>query len=107
MLERLKCYYRLDTQKTFCTLPVPWEYEGETGGQTDMGYAEHEGHVLLWQDSGRPLLKARDMECYCDWNPELCPFDDYIPNTEHPKRDGFRDERCEDKTKCDYTDISN
>ena len=103
--ERLACFYRLDTQKTFCTEPVPWEYEGETGGQTDMGQADFEGHVLLWQDSGRSLLKARDMECYCDWKPELCPFDDYVPNTEHPKINGFRDERCEDKANCPYTDI--
>ena len=103
--ERLKCYYRLDTNKTFCTEPVPWEYEGETGGQTDMGVADFEGHVLLWQDSKRSLLKARDMECYCDWKPELCPFDDYVPNTEHPKINGFRDERCEDKANCPYTDI--
>jgi len=103
--DRLKCYYRLDTNKTFCTIPVPWEYEGETGGQTDMGMGEIENHTLLWQDSRRSLLKARDMECYCDWNAELCPFDDYTPNTEHPKRDGFRDERCEDRTKCDYTDL--
>lgn len=103
--ERLKCYYRLDTQKTFCTEPVPWEYEEESGGQTDMGAADFEGHVLLWQDSIRALLKARDMECYCDWKPELCPFDDYVPNTEHPKINGFREERCEDKTNCPYTDV--
>ena len=103
--ERLKCFYRLDTNKTFCTEPVPWEYEGETGGQTDMGAADFEGHVLLWQDSRRALLKARDMECYCDWKPELCPFDDYVPNTEHPKINGFREERCEDKTNCPYTDV--
>jgi len=103
--DRLTCFYRLDTKKTFCTKPVPWEYEGKTGGQTDMGADTIENHILLWQDDGREQLKARDMECYCDWNPELCPFDDYIPNTDHPKRDGFREERCEDKTKCDYTDI--
>ncbi|MCK5808964.1 hypothetical protein KAH37_08275 [bacterium] len=102
--ERLSCFYRLDIQKTFCTKPVKWT-ETSVGEQTDMGSSDFEGHTLIWQDSGRPLLKARDMECYCDWNSELCPFDDYTPNTEHPKRDGFRDERCEDKTNCDYTDI--
>ena len=103
--DRLSCFYRLDTHKTYCTLPVPWEHDGEKGAQTDMGAETVEGHTLLWQDAGRPLLKARDMECYCDWHPELCPFDDYTPNPEHPKRDGFRDARCEDKTKCEYTDI--
>ncbi|MCK5808618.1 hypothetical protein KAH37_06515, partial [bacterium] len=103
--KRIICYYRLDTQKSFCALPVPWEYEGKTGETYEMGYSDFEGHTLAWQHPSGGIITVRDMECYCDWNAELCPFDDYTPNTEHPKRDGFRDERCEDKTKCDYTDI--
>ena len=101
--ERLSCFYRLDTEQTYCMKPVPWT-ETSVGEQTDMGSSDFEGHTLVWQHSGMSILIARDMECYCDWNSELCPFDDYTPNTEHPKRNGFRDERCEDKTKCDYTD---
>ena len=70
-----------------------------------MGSPDFEGHTLVWHDAGNVGLKARDMECYCDWHAELCPFDDYTPNTEHPKVKGFKDERCEDKTNCDYTDL--
>ena len=103
--ERRICYYRLDMKRTFCALPVKWEYDGKTGESYEMGYSDFEEHILAWQHPGGGIVTVRDMECYCDWNAELCPFDDYTPNTEHPKRDGFRDERCEDKTKCDYTDL--
>ena len=81
------CYYRLDWEELFCSSPVLWD----GSNVFDMRNGDFEGHTLVWNDYS--MLKARDMECYCDWNPELCPFDDYTPNLEHPKIKGFRDER--------------
>lgn len=77
------CYYRIDTKKTFCSLPTPHYEENEMLYLQSMG--EFEGHWLIWEDAMQPIYKLRDMECYCDHHPELCPFDDYTPQPENPK----------------------
>lgn len=81
------CYYRLDSERMLCPEPVLW------GGVNvfDMSHGDFEAHTLIWSNDNN--VKVRDMECYCDLNPELCPFDDYTPNIEHPKIKGFRDDR--------------
>jgi len=77
------CYYRIDTKKTFCSLPTPHYEEQEM--LYLQSFAEFEGHWLIWEDAMQPIYKLRDMECYCDHHPELCPFDDYTPQPENPK----------------------
>jgi len=76
------CFYRTDLKKSFCSLPTP-HAEGKM--EYRQSAPEYEGHWLVWQDSVGPLMKVRDMECYCDHHPELCPFDDYTPQPENPK----------------------
>ncbi|MDX9806295.1 MAG: hypothetical protein RBT87_10745 [bacterium] len=76
------CYYRISKKKSYCALPV----EHNDGIMAyRMSYPEIEGHWLVWQDDTQPAMKLRDMECYCDYHPELCPFDDYTPQPENPK----------------------
>ena len=82
MRENRLCYYRVDLDKSFCSLPTPHK-EGKM--EYRQAYAEFEDHWLVWQDSVAPLMKVRDMECYCDHHPDLCPFDDYTPQPENPK----------------------
>ncbi|HPY14413.1 MAG TPA: hypothetical protein PLI61_05865 [bacterium] len=82
MRENRLCYYRTDLKKSFCSLPTP-HAEGKM--EYRQAYGEFENHWLVWQDSVGPLMKVRDMECYCDHHPELCPFDDYTPQPENPK----------------------
>ena len=77
------CYYRIDTKETFCSLPTPHYEEQEMLYLQSMG--EFEGHWLMWEDRVQPTLKLRDMECYCDHHPEICPFDDYTPQPDNPK----------------------
>ncbi|HQB11239.1 MAG TPA: hypothetical protein PLW37_15355, partial [bacterium] len=69
-------------KKSFCSLPTP-HAEGKM--EYRQSAPEYEGHWLVWQDSVSPLMKVRDMECYCDHHPELCPFDDYTPQPDNPK----------------------
>lgn len=76
------CYYRTDLNKSFCSLATP-QYQGEM--EYTQSAPEFEDHWLIWQDSDGPLMKLRDMECYCDHHPELCPFDDYTPQPDNPK----------------------
>lgn len=80
--ENRACYYRTDLKKSFCSLPTP-HAEGKM--EYRQSAPEYEGHWLVWQDSVGPLMKVRDMECYCDHHPELCPFDDYTPQPDNPK----------------------
>ncbi|HPV21883.1 MAG TPA: hypothetical protein PLD55_13025 [bacterium] len=76
------CYYRISKKKSYCALPV----EHNDGIMAyRMSYPEIEGHWLVWQDDTQPAMKLRDMECYCDHHPELCPFDDYTPQPDNPK----------------------
>ena len=76
------CYYRLDEKKSYCSLATP---HADDVMKFNQSVGEFEGHWLVWQDSVAPMMKLRDMECYCDHHPELCPFDDYTPNPENPK----------------------
>ncbi len=82
MRENRLCYYRVDLKKSFCSLATP-HAEGKM--EYRQAYGEFENHWLVWQDSVGPLMKVRDMECYCDHHPELCPFDDYTPQPDNPK----------------------
>lgn len=76
------CYYRVSKKKSYCVLPV----EHNDGIMAyRMAYPEFEDHWLIWQDDTQPVMKLRDMECYCDHHPELCPFDDYTPQPDNPK----------------------
>ena len=76
------CYYRVSKKKSYCVLPV----EHNDGIMAyRMAYPEFEDHWLIWQDDTQPVMKLRDMECYCDYHPELCPFDDYTPQPDNPK----------------------
>ncbi|MGI6395585.1 MAG: hypothetical protein ACOX2F_12815 [bacterium] len=77
------CYYRIDTKKTYCSLPTPHYEENKMLNLQSMG--EFEGHWLIWEDTIQPVIKLRDMECYCDHHPEICPFDDYTPQPDNPK----------------------
>jgi len=77
------CYYRIDTKETFCSLPTPHYEESEM--LYLQSFAEFEGHWLIWEDAKQPVYKLRDMECYCDHHPEICPFDDYTPQPDNPK----------------------
>ena len=77
------CYYRIDTRETFCSLPTPHYEEQEM--LYLQSFAEFEGHWLMWEDARQPIYKLRDMECYCDHHPEVCPFDDYTPQPDNPK----------------------
>ncbi len=76
------CFFRLDLKKSYCSLPTPHK-DGVL--EYRQSYTEFENHWVVWQDSSAPYMKARDMECYCDRHPELCPFDDYTPQPDNPK----------------------
>ncbi|HOW52919.1 MAG TPA: hypothetical protein PLV42_12860 [bacterium] len=76
------CYYRVDLKRSYCSLPTPHQ-DGNL--QYRQSASEFEGHWLVWQDAQSPLMKARDMECYCDRHVDLCPFDDYTPQPDNPK----------------------
>jgi len=80
--ENRVCYYRTDLKRSFCSLPAPHK-EGKM--EYRQSAPEFEDHWLIWQDSVAPLMKVRDMECYCDHHSELCPFDDYTPQPDNPK----------------------
>jgi len=88
------CYYNLNKKKTFCSLPTP---HADGVLEYRQAYAEFENHWIVWQDSISPLMKARDMECYCDRHAALCPFDDYTPQPDNPKdvKTGTRPNRKE------------
>ena len=74
--KALQCYYRFSDQKTFCM-----------DGDFDMTIAQEEGynykhmHIYVADE----MIAVRDMECYCDYNPDKCPFEDYTPNPDNPK----------------------
>jgi hypothetical protein len=76
------CYYSISKKKSYCAQAV----EHNDGIMAyKMAFAEFEDHWLIWQDRQQPVMKLRDMECYCDYQPEVCPFDDYIPQPDNPK----------------------
>jgi hypothetical protein len=72
------CYYRFSDKKIFCI----------DGGE-DVLFTKHYsylpggGRYLVYQHYRDIIL--RDMECYCDHNPDRCPYLDYTPDTQNPK----------------------
>ncbi len=85
--DNIICMYRVDEEKSYC----PAE-----GGSAYGSYTEFDGHYIAWQSPGRSDLFLRDMECYCDLHPEVCPYDDYTPNTECPKNIKTGEHECTD-----------
>lgn len=76
------CYYSVSKKKSYCAQAV----EHKDGIMAyKMAFAEFEDHWLIWQDRQQPVMKLRDMECYCDYHPEICPFNDYTPQPDNPK----------------------
>ena len=87
------CYYRIDQKKSYCLKPVD---QSSVFPDKPEKYAffvpQFENHYLMWQNYHDSYVTVRDMECYCDRNPEICPFDDYTPNPGNPK-EPFSDKR--------------
>ena len=62
------CFYRLDTEKTYCSKLIE--------GRKDytQGFASFEGKYLFWQPSLDFGYILRDMECYCE-KTGVCPYE--------------------------------
>ncbi len=83
--RNIACFYRIDEEKSYCP-----ELEDRISGS----WTELYGHYIAWQLPGNPELHLRDMECYCDLHPEVCPYDDYTPNHECPKNIKTGEHEC-------------
>ncbi len=83
--DNIVCLYRIDQEKSYCPAD---------GDRAFGAYAEFDGHYIAWQLPSNPELHLRDMECYCDHHPEVCPYDDYTPNTECPKNIKTGEHEC-------------
>jgi hypothetical protein len=74
--KAIQCYYRFSDKKVFCM-----------DGEFDLGIEKV--HTYTYKRisiyTAEQMLAVRDMECYCDHNPDKCPFEDYTPNPENPK----------------------
>jgi hypothetical protein len=66
------CYYSISKNKKVC-FPNPYEDEGPMG----YIYGGVEGKYITYQPTGAIILK--DMECYCAEYPDLCLYDEYLP----------------------------
>lgn len=75
--EGKMCFYNLRTKKQYCSKPV---YEEKDSGfqSYSQGDAMFEGKWMAWQNFSSGIM-IRDMECYCMENPEICPFEEYMP----------------------------
>ena len=62
------CFYRLDSEKTFCSKLI-----GERD-EYNQGYASFEGKYLFWQPAYAQGYILRDMECYCE-KAGVCPYE--------------------------------
>ena len=53
----------------------------------DKGINQTSGHIYKHMHIyvAAEMIAVRDMECYCDYNPDKCPFEDYTPNPANPK----------------------
>jgi hypothetical protein len=71
------CFYRFEDKKITCM-----ENADDTPFTKHYSYLPG-GHYLVYQHYFD--IVVRDMECYCDHNPERCPYSDYTPNTSSPK----------------------
>ncbi len=76
--EGKMCFYNLKTKKQYCSKPVIKNKDGFLTYY--QGDAMFEGKWMAWQNFSSGMM-IRDMECYCKENPEICPFDDYLPKT--------------------------
>ncbi len=83
--NNIVCMYRIDQEKSYCPAD---------GDRAFGAYAEFDGHYIAWQLPGNPELHLRDMECYCDLHPEICPYDDYTPNPACPKNIKTGEHEC-------------
>ena len=74
--KALQCYYRFSDKKVFCM-----------DGEFDLGLEKVHTYTYKRMSiyTAEQMIAVRDMECYCDYNPDKCPFDDYTPNTASPK----------------------
>jgi hypothetical protein len=72
----MHCWYRFSDKKTFCM-------DGEFDLGLDKKYAYSYNRTYIYNTDR--VIAVRDMECYCDHNPDNCPFADYTPNPENPK----------------------
>ncbi|HQJ59850.1 MAG TPA: hypothetical protein PKV35_02570 [bacterium] len=68
------CYYSVSKDKKVC-FPNPDPY----GNPMGYVYSKVEGKYIMWQPTGGHRL--RDMECYCKEYPDLCLYDEYMPET--------------------------
>gem|GEM_PF-1770948 len=71
------CYYRFSDKKTVCL-----DSDEDAVFTKHYSYMPY-GRYLVYQHYFDYVL--RDMECYCDYHPDRCPYSDYTPNPETPK----------------------
>ena len=72
------CYYRFSDKKTVCL-----DSEEDALFTKHYSYMPGYGRYLVYQHYFDYVL--RDMECYCDYHPDRCPYSDYTPNPDNPK----------------------
>ena len=72
------CYYRFSDKKTVCL-----DSEEDALFTKHYSYMPGYGRYLIYQYYFDYVL--RDMECYCDYHPDRCPYSDYTPNPDNPK----------------------
>ena len=72
------CYYRFSDKKTVCL-----DSDEDAVFTKHYSYMPGYGRYLVYQHYFDYVL--RDMECYCDYHPDRCPYSDYTPNPETPK----------------------
>ena len=72
------CYYRFSDKKSFCL-----DSDDDMEIRKDYSYMPGYGRYLVYQHYFDYVL--RDMECYCDYHPDRCPYSDYKPNPGNPK----------------------
>ncbi len=72
------CYYRFSDKKTVCL-----DSDEDAVFTKHYSYIPGYGRYLIYQHYFDYVL--RDMECYCDYHPDRCPYSDYTPNPDNPK----------------------
>ena len=72
------CYYRFSDKKTVCL-----DSDEDAVFTKHYSYIPGYGRYLVYQHYFDYVL--RDMECYCDYHPDRCPYSDYTPNPDNPK----------------------
>jgi hypothetical protein len=72
----LQCFFRFSDKKVFCM-----DGEFDSGLNKQHAYVYENTYIYTSDEK----IAVRDLECYCDYNPENCPLDDYKPNVDNPK----------------------